>query len=156
MKVFKYLAVLFLIFFSACSSLVLRPINFSWPLESVLNVGNNGNVSVKRYSISFNAKKLFLKETGDSLGYQNKHLRIIRNNKGYYFMVAKNFKNVYVFKNSDGLLKLKKKIVISDSTGIQNPAFNQRLPYVELTYGQTNDKKLYLTEEGIIKEVEKK
>ncbi len=156
MKVFKYLAVLLLIFFSACSSLVLKPINFSWPVESVLNVGNNGNVQAKRYSISFNAKKLFLKETGDSLGYQNKQLNIIRNNKGYYFMVAGNFKNVYVFKNSDGLLKLKKKIEISDSTGIQNPAFNQRPPYIELTYGRTNNKKLYLTDNGIVKESDKK
>ncbi len=155
MKVFKYSAVLLLIYLSACTSLVLKPADFSWPVETVLKVDNNGTVHTKRYSLSLNVKNLFLKETGDSLGYQNKQLSLIRNTKGYYFMVAGNFKNVYIFQNNNGALKLKNKIEISDSSGIQNPAFNQRPPYIELTYGKTNDKKLYLTENGIVKEEEK-
>lgn len=156
MKVFKFLAISMLLLFSACSSLVLKPADFSWPLESVLKIDDNGNVQAERYSVSFNTKNLFLKETGDSLGYQNQQLRVIRNTKGYYFMVAENFKNVYVFSNNDGKLQLKKKIEISDSTGIQNPAFNQRPPLIELTYGQDSDKKLYLSESGIVNKEEKK
>lgn len=156
MKIIKYPAILLLIFLGACSTLVLKPADFSWPIETVLKVEDNGNVQAKRYSIKFNTRNLFLKETGDSLGYQNKQLILIRNEKGYYFMVADNFKNVYVFQNNDGVLKLEKAIKISDSTGIKNPAFNQRPPYIELTYGHNNDKKLYLTANGIIKEEGKK
>lgn len=145
-------ALLVVIFLGGCSSLILKPTNFGWPLEAVLKVDKNGNVQEKRYSLDFNTKELFLTETGDSLGYQNKELRVIRNSNGYYFMVANNFKNVYVFSPSEGSLSLSKKIAISDSTGINNPAFNQRPPYIELNYD--NNKKVNLTNEGI-KEEEK-
>ncbi len=43
-----------------------------------------------------------------------------------------------------------KKIEISDSTGIKNPALNQRPPYVELIYD--NNKKVNLTNKGIKEE----
>jgi len=145
-------ALLVVIFLGGCSSLILKPTNFGWPLEAVLKVDKNGNVQEKRYSLDFNTKELFLTETGDSLGYQNKELRVIRNSNGYYFMVANNFKNVYVFSPSEGSLSLSKKIAISDSTGMNNPAFNQRPPYIELNYD--NNKKVNLTNEGI-KEEEK-
>lgn len=133
----------------ACSSLILKPADFAWPVESVLKVDNNGNVQAQRYSLSFNTKELFLKETGDSLGYENKELMIIRNPKGYYFMTAENFKNVYVFNPDDGAMKLENKIEISDSTGMQNPAFNLRPPFIQLIYGNN---KVNLTEDGIVKE----
>jgi hypothetical protein len=135
------------IFLAGCSNLILKPADFSWPVEVVLKPDNNGVVQEKRYSVSFNAKELFLSETGDTLGYQNKELRVIRNPEGYYFMVADNFKYVYVFYPDEGSLSLSKKIEISDSTGIRNPAFNQRPPYVELNYD--NNKKVNLTNKGI-------
>ncbi len=150
MKAIKYLASAALLFFAACSTLTLQPADFSWPVESVLKVDNNGLAQEKRFSFSFNTKELFLKETNDSLGYQNKELRVIRDNKGYYFMVANNFKNVYVFKTDDGTFRLKNQITISDTSGIENPAFNQRPPYIELTYDP--DKKINLTNEGIQEE----
>ena len=136
-----------ILFFAGCSSLVLKPANFDWPVESVLKVDNNGFVQEKRYSFSFDTKELFLTETGDSLGFRNKELRIIRDAKGYYFMVADNFKNVYVFKTGENSLILSNKILISQSTGITNPAFNQRSPYIEFIYDNT--KKIYLTNLGI-------
>lgn len=150
MKEVKYLASAVLLFFAACSTLTLQPADFSWPVESVLKVDNNGQAQEKRFSFSFNTKELFFQETNDSLGYQNKELRVIRDNKGYYFMVADNFKNVYVFKTDDGTFRLKNKITISDTTGIENPAFNQRPPYIELTYDP--NKKINLTNEGIEEE----
>ncbi len=156
MKVFKFLAISLLALFSACSTLVLKPADFSWPVEAVLNIDNNGNVQIQRYSTSFNTKDLFFKETGDSLGYQNQQLRVIRDVKGYYFMAADNFKNVYVFKNNGGELQLEKKIKISDSTGVTNPAFNQRPPLIELTFGKDNNTKLYLSEKGITNLEDKK
>ena len=152
MKILIYFSSLPLIFLVACSSLVLKPADFSWPVESVVNIDNDGNVAIERYSESFNTKMLFLKETGDSLAYQNKQLRVIRSVKGYYFMIANNFKNVYVFNVKDGALHLKKEIAITDSVGIPNPAFNQRPPFIELTYGEHNAKKINLNENGIEKE----
>ncbi|MHB1686040.1 MAG: hypothetical protein ACYCVH_01470 [Ignavibacteriaceae bacterium] len=152
MKTIKYILVLSFLFIAACSTLILKPADFAWPVESVLNVDNNGKVDLQRYSISFDTRKLFLKETGDSLGYQNQQLRVIRNSKGYYFMVANNFKNVYVFNVDDGAFHLEKKIEISDKTKLQNPAFNQRPPFIELVYGENDSSKVNLTEKGISKE----
>lgn len=150
MKTVKYSIVLFLLlFFYSCSTMELTPADFSWPIESVLKVDNNGNIQDQRYSVTLNAKGLFFTETGDSLAYLDKKLHLIRNSSGYYFIVGNNFKNVYVFSGIDGAMRLKNKIVISDSTGIQNPAFNQRPPYIELSYG---DKKINLSVDGIERE----
>jgi hypothetical protein len=131
---------------------VLKPADFSWPVESVLHIDSDGNVEVERYSESFNTKPLFYKETGDSLAYQNQPLRVIRNKDGYYFMVANNFKNVYVFNQKDGAFRLEKKIEVSDKAGIQNPAFNQRSPFIELVYGDNSANRVNLTDNGIKKE----
>ncbi len=155
MKTIKLLLIGSFLFIGACSTLVLKPADFAWPVESVLSVDNNGKVDIKRYSINFDARELFLKETGDSLGYQNQQLRVIRNLNGYYFMVANNFRNVYVFNVDEGTFRLEKKIEISDKTGIQNPAFNQRPPFIELVYGVNDSSKINLTEKGISKEAVK-
>lgn len=93
---------LFLIFTSitllaACSSLLLEPAQFSWPIESVLKVDKDGFVNEERHSINFNTKALFFEETQDSLSFAGKTLHLIRNNEGYYFMTSTDFKNVYVF-----------------------------------------------------------
>ena len=130
---------------AACSVLTLQPANFSWPIESVLPVDDNGKVSEDRYSIEVNTVGLFFEEFQDSLSYRGKEIRMIRDNQGFYFMTASNFKNVYVFKAEDGALKLEKKIFISEF-GLQAPAFNQRDPYIELVDG-TN--KMNLTHKGI-------
>jgi hypothetical protein len=132
---------------AGCSNLILKPADFSWPVEVVLKPDNNGIVQEKRYALTFNSANLFLSETGDSLGYKDKELSIIRNPEGYYFMVADNFKNVYVFYPDEGSLSLTNKIEISDSTGMTAPSFNQRPPYVELTYD--NNKEIYLTSKGV-------
>ncbi len=152
MKLPIFVLLLSTIFIPACSTLMLQPADFSWPVEAVMKVDNNGNVQENRYSISFNAKDLFLQETGDSLGYKNQELRVIRDAKGYYFMTANNFKDVYVFNPADGALQLKNKIEISDTLKMENPAFNQRPPYIELIYGSNH---VNLTAEGIAEEEQK-
>jgi len=139
------------LFFAACSSLVLKPVDFAWPVESVLHVNDEGFVKEDRHTLFFNAKVLFLEETGDSTAYLNKDLRIIRDTKGYYFVTSQNFKNVYVFIGIDGELNLDNKIEISEEEGMNNPAFNQRLPYVELV---DNGKKTLLSNEGIESEAQ--
>ncbi len=150
MKLLK-LGVLFLLFIlPACSSLTLKPADFSWPVESVLKINEDGFVKEDRYSLIFNSKDLFLEETGDSLSYLNKDLRIIRDNKGYYYITSNNFKNVYVFSNYESELCLEEKVLISE-TGVSKPAFNQRSPFIELVYG---DKKQLLSNEGLVNEEE--
>ena len=135
-------------FVSACSVLTLQPSNFAWPVESVLKVDDNGKVSDERYSFSFNTQGLFYQEFEDSLSYMDKSLRIIRNIDGFYFITSDKFKNVYVFKIDDGKLELSEQIFISEF-GVENPALNQRSPYIELIDG---NKSLYLTETGIEKD----
>ena len=138
--------VLFLVgTFTACSVLTLTPANFAWPIESVLKVNDEGEVSEERYSFSFDAKGIYYEEFQDSLAYLDRELRIIRDVQGYYFITGNKFKNVYVFRAEDGAMVLNNKIIISE-IGVQNPAFNQRSPHVELIDG---DKKLKLTHQGI-------
>lgn len=117
---------------AACSTLMLQPANFAWPLETVLKIDDEGNVKEDRYALNFNTKTLFFEETQDSLAYRDKTIRLIRNNEGYYFMTAVNFKNVYVFSVDKNAFALKTKIMISETKGLSNPAFNQRNPYIEL------------------------
>jgi hypothetical protein len=130
---------------SACSSLLLEPAQFSWPIESVLKVDKDGFVKEERHSINFNTKALFFQETQDSLSFAGKTLHLIRNNEGYYFMTSTDFKNVYVFSVEKNAFSLQNTILVNE-TGLSNPAFNQRSPYIELL----DDAKTYkLTSEGI-------
>lgn len=130
---------------TACSMLTLQPADFSWPVESALKVDDQGNVTEERYSTDFNTIGLFYEEFQDSMSYKGKEIRLIRNNWGDYFITGKKFKNVYVFKASEGTLVLEKKIFISEF-GLKEPAFNQRTPYIELLDG---DYKTNLTSDGI-------
>lgn len=126
-----FLIVVAITLLSSCSSLTLTPAEFSWPLESVLKIDNNGFVKEDRNSISYDTKALFLEETEDSLGYAGKTIHLIRNNEGFYFMTAADFKNVYVFTVEENAFSLKNKIQINE-TGLKNPAFNQRKAFIEL------------------------
>lgn len=129
----------------SCSSLLLEPAQFSWPIESVLKTDNDGFVKEERHSIYFNTKALFFEETQDSLSYAGKSIRLIRNNEGFYFMTAVDFKNVYVFSVDKNAFSLQNKIQINE-TGLLNPAFNQRSQFIELL----DDAKSYkLTSDGI-------
>jgi hypothetical protein len=130
---------------TACTTLTLQPADFSWPVESALQVDDKGNVSADRYSTDFNTIGLFYEEFQDSMAYKGKEIRLIRNNWGDYFITGKKFKNVYVFKATEGNLEMETKIFISEF-GLNEPAFNQRSPYIELLDG---DYKINLTSEGI-------
>lgn len=144
----KQLLILFsflILITAACSVLTLQPANFSWPLESVLPVDDNGKVTENRYSLEVNTVGLFFEEFQDSLSYKGKEVRMIRDNQGFYFLTASNFKNIYVFKADEGKLVQENKIFISEF-GLKTPAFNQRDPYIELVDG-TN--KMNLTYKGI-------
>lgn len=131
MKLKLLILSILIISFTACSTLTLAPAEFSWPIESVLKIDDKGFVKEDRYSFSFNTKPLFLEEMQDSLAYSGKSIRLIRNTDGFYFITAIDFKNVYVFKTDKSALSLENKIQINE-TGLKNPAFNQRNPFIEL------------------------
>ncbi len=133
-------------FVFGCSQLALEPSEFAWPVESVLNVDDNGFVNEERYSFSTNVKGLFLEEKSDSSAFKNESVRVIRDSKGFYFIIAAGFKNVYVFSIGDGKFSLVNKINVSEF-GLDLPAFNQRTPYLELLEGEEH--LVYLTSEGI-------
>ncbi|PID60792.1 MAG: hypothetical protein CR986_03485 [Ignavibacteriae bacterium] len=129
----KYFIILFI--FAACSQLSLIPSDFTWTLESVLDIDSNGNVKEERYSFSTNVKQLFFSEMQDSNAFLNSTVRIIRDEKGYYYFISEGFKNVYLFKADDGAMVLHKKITVSEFP-LDLPAFNQRKPYIEILDGE--------------------
>lgn len=118
-----------------CSQLTLEPSDFSWPIESVLDISDEGNISENRFSFTTNVKSLFLAETNDSSSFMNSTVRVIRDEKGYYYLTANGFKNVYVFSVNDGKMILSQKFLISEF-GLDLPAFNQRKPYIEILDGE--------------------
>lgn len=144
-KPLKSIVVLFSLFIVGCSTLVIKNADFGWPLESVLQADENGDVSEPRYAVSFNIKQIYFEETGDSSRAVNSEIRIIRSGDGFYFVSADKFKNVYVFEAEDGTLALERKILVSPA-GLDSPAFNQREPYIELLDG---NKKINITSKGI-------
>jgi len=140
---------LFIIIFSlitGCAQITLEPSDFAWPIESVLDIDDDGMIQENRYSFSTNVKSLFIEETQDSSAFLKSSVRIIRDTKGYYYLIANGFKNVYLFNAVDGKLVLINSYLISEF-GLDLPAFNQRKPYVELLEGEEHI--AFLSSEGI-------
>ncbi|RPI05125.1 MAG: hypothetical protein EHM64_07620 [Ignavibacteriae bacterium] len=152
MKISFIPIILSILVIAGCSSLMLKPGEFAWPVESVLSVDSHGNIQNDRYSFSINVKSLLFEETQDSVNISKVSLRMIRDVKGFYYITASRFKNVYVFEQSEGALTLQKKILVAEN-GLNDPAFNQRIPYIQLVNGQNPT--LLLTNDGVI-EGEKK
>jgi len=152
MKASSIPVLLCMILLAGCSSLILKPGDFAWPVESVLSVDSQGVVQNERYSFSLNVKALLFAETQDSVNISKVTLRMIRDVKGLYFLTAAQFKNVYVFEQAEGGFKLKNKILVAQN-GLSEPALNQRVPYIQLVNGQSPA--ILLTEDGVF-EGEKK
>ncbi|MGK9475708.1 hypothetical protein [Melioribacter sp. OK-6-Me] len=145
-KIFATLALSLTI--CSCTVLMLKPADFSWPIESVLNVDENGYVHEKRHSFSINVNPLFFEETGDSSNTVNKQVRIIRDLEGYYYITSQGFKNIYLFFPTERGMKLFKKINVYTDKTLENPAMNQRQPYIELI---DNQEKFLLNKNGIVR-----
>jgi hypothetical protein len=134
---------------AGCSPLLLRPADFSWPVEVTLKPDGKGNVQETRYQVSFNVKALLFEELQDSIAVAKHTLHVLRDHAGYYFITAKGFKNVYVFGQAEGALKLEKKIPVSEK-GLDAPALNQKTPYIHLiNENKEDDAPLILTKDGI-------
>jgi hypothetical protein len=145
--------IFFAIFIVAgCSTLTLKPGEFAWPVESVSKIDDQGFIVDEQYCLSLNVKELLFAETQDSVNIVNVELRIIRDGKGYYFMTAAKFKHVYVFEQIEGGLKLTNKILVAQN-GLEDPALNQRPPYIQLLNDQ--DPPVLLTKEGVLEGAQK-
>jgi hypothetical protein len=142
------LSLLTVLLVTGCSSVLLQPADFSWPIEDVLKIDEKGYAQIERYSVGFNAKPLFLEEFADSNAAAGKEIRIIRDNPGFYYLTGSGFKNVYLFLPVEGGMKLQKTIEVADSTALSNPVFNQKFPNVELLDGT---KKYLLNNNGIVR-----
>jgi len=116
---------------AASSPLVLQNVNFGWPVESVVTVSPANTVEEGRYVLSFSAAPLAAAEFEDSTALRGTSLHLIRNVEGYYFVTGPRFKHVYVFTPRAGALTRYASLEVS-TTGLGDPAFNLRPPYVEL------------------------
>lgn len=145
----KYLAVITLLAlaFIGCNTMMLTPVNYAWPLETSLKMDETGVISENRYAISINVQNMIVEETAVPFKASNEEIHLIRNQKGFYFLTANGFKNVYVFASAEGSLKLVKKVLVAQD-GLKSPAFNQREPNIELL--QKGIDPIVLTEEGVL------
>jgi hypothetical protein len=121
-------------------------VRYAWPVESVLTVGNDNLVEDGRHALTFNVAAIAEKEFADSTSLRGKEIRLLRNTEGFYFLTGKKFKNVYVLASGTGTLRVKSQIEVAPR-GLEDPALNQRLPYVELVDGKAVVK---LTENDIV------
>ncbi len=135
---------------TACKTFVVKNVNYSHQIESVLTPDEDGTVTDVRHGITFNVAPFHKKEFGENDStHQIKEVRLIRNAEGFYFITANQFKNVYVMEPGNGTLKLKKKIKVSEER-ISEPAFNMRDGVVQLVKVETNEI-VSLNENGIKK-----
>jgi hypothetical protein len=151
----KLIKILFIIaaamIINSCSQFIITPVNFAWPLESVFDIDSTGTVEEQRYAFTFNAVPLLEQESDSTKVISKTKLRIIRGEKGFYYITAENFKHVYIFSPGEGELLLKTKILLSEE-GIHAPAFNQRAPFVQLLFG--DEQSVFINSEGIVEETE--
>ena len=133
MRLIAFISTLFIT--AGCSSVMLQPANFSWPVETVLKVNQNGLVSEERYAFDINVKPIFYEEFDDSNSVAGREIRVIRDRAGHYYFTGSGFKNIYLFMPVEGGMKLADKINISDSLTLKTPAFNQKSTNIELIDG---------------------
>ncbi len=133
-------------FLSACSSRVaIENVDFAQPVETVAQADSEGQVTDIRTGVSFNILPLLEKEGLTASDFSNTDVRMMRNHQGYYFVTAAGFRNVYVMEAQENKLRSENIIRIS-SDRLENPAFNQRNPYIQLVYG---DRSVNLSKSGI-------
>ena len=132
---------------SGCSTVSLKPGDFSWPVESVLKVDGKGTVEDARYSFSANVKELLFAETGDSVNVRGVTLRMIRDPRGFFYVTAPKFHAVYIFVQADGALTMSRKVAVSEK-GLAEPAFNLRSPNIQLL--RDKEPALLLNPDGIV------
>ncbi len=148
MKFIKFLilAVLASLLFN-CSKIVIEDVNYAWRTENRIKINSDGLVKGPPFTLVFDLSKVLVAENVAIEEITGKKLRIIRNQKGFYFLTAPLFKKVYVFAEDEGALKLKTEIAVAEAP-MENPAFNLRGETIQLI---TDNRTLKINENGIVK-----
>ena len=129
-----------------CASVTLKPVDFSWPFESVLTTDSAGVAKGEPKTIAFNAAELFKAETNTPSTGADKVVRIIRDDAGFYYITSPGFRHVYIFESDDGRLTLEKKVLIAEE-GMEKPFFNRRELGIELV---ANGQVYLLNKKGVV------
>lgn len=119
---------------AACATLSLQEVEFAWPVESVLKVGDDNMVKEGRHALRFSVASLAEAEFENPNALRGKEIRLLRGNEGMYYVTGTGFRHVYVMSPDAHELRLYTTHEVS-ATGLKSPALNQREPYVELLDG---------------------
>ena len=140
---------LLLLLLPACSTVTLENANFAWPVEAVLTVNSMNMIEEGRYAFAVNVAPSPRRNSRTPPPSGAKPLRVIRNAQGYYFVTGPRFKNVYVFRAGEGSFDGVTSILVSEP-GLNQPALNQRHPFIELLDGSAPPH--YLTNSDFLQE----
>lgn len=145
------LSLLSMLVIQACNkAMVVKNVDYSQQIETVLVPNDNGIVTDIRHGLSYSILPFQYQEFKDTTSLTISEVRMIRDKNGYYFITADQFKHVYIMEPKRGELVLKKKVLV-DEKGLLSPAFNWREPVVQLIDRDTNII-LLLNEKGIFVE----
>lgn len=136
-KLTRYSLLALLLFaVSACGSkMVIQNVDFAHPLEIVMEADAQANVSDVRTGLAFNLSSILEKENISRSDFAGTAVRMIRNRDGYYFLTAPGFRHVFILESKTRELK-EVEIVRIPGDRLQNPAFNQRSPLIQLVDGE--------------------
>ncbi|MCH8485791.1 MAG: hypothetical protein LAT75_02930 [Candidatus Cyclonatronum sp.] len=140
------LLLLLLISVSACGSkLVIQNVDFANPIEMVMPADAQANVSDTRTGLSFNLNAILEKEGITPADFESTAVRMIRNTDGLFFLTAPGFRHVFILESGQRELK-ESQVVSIPGERLQNPAFNQRSPLIQLVDG---DRSFNLSSSGL-------
>ncbi|WP_114984115.1 hypothetical protein [Cyclonatronum proteinivorum] len=120
---------------SACGGqMVIQNVNFAHPFEMVMEADAEANVSDTRSGLTFSMDKILEKENISRADFAGTSVHMIRNQDGLYFLTAPGFRHVFILESGEGELKEAETVRIPGER-LQNPAFNQRAPFIQLVDG---------------------
>ena len=151
-KIFLLITFLGLTFYS-CSSLKIENVKYGWGGEYFTNPDENGSINIPKSSMQFNILSI-LKEEKLTDKAKDFKFRIIRDDEGYFYITANNFKFVWVFATDEASLVLEKKIDILDGKPLEDPKFNEQKPNIKLFI--KDGREFLLNKDGKIKKEENK
>ncbi len=131
----------------ACrKELVIQDVDYSQPVESVLQADVQGNIHDIRMGISFNVSALHALEKPEE-SISDTEFRLIRDKAGYYYLTSAGYSHVYIFKSGSEKLIMVNKVEIPESR-LTEPAFNARFPLIQLV-DLTSEKVYHINHKGL-------
>ena len=104
------LTVSFFLLLGCKPSMVISKVDYSQPIESVLEPNEEGMVNDQKHGLQFNMMPLQYAETQDTSSVTTPEVRYIRGESGLYYVTAPTYRHVYLMTSEKRELKLEKKI----------------------------------------------